>query len=323
VHPARTLVAATALVLSSWFSATPAGADEAAAALALFRAGREAMSSGDFELACRRFRESAQLERAPGTLLNLGECSERLGRLASAWSAYSEVGDRLPKDDPRRDYAREKVAALGPRLARVRVLLRGAQESCSVVLDGTRLGGSAAAEPLPVDAGERGLSLECPRRETVSAKVLAVDARTVEAVLEPGAPLPVEARRQAASASRGAASSPLIPVGWVLGGIGLASLGVGTATGVLTIDRKNTVDELCSDDPRPRCPPAGLGAASEGRSFSTLSTATFIGGAALLATGATLLILGSNAEPDRPQAGDVSLLLRGGPSSEVLLRARF
>jgi hypothetical protein len=319
----RTLVAAAGLALATGLWSPSARADEGAAALALFRAGREAMARGDFESACKRFRESARLERAPGTLLNLGECSERLGRLASAWSAYSEVGDRLPADDPRRDYARDKVAELSPRLARIQLRSGGAGERCTIVLDGTRVPMSAAEQPLPVDAGRRSLVLECEGRERANGEVVAIDGRIVEVGIEPGAKLRVEAPRDTRPPVGGGGSSPLIPVGWVLGGIGLASLGVGAATGVLTIDRKGTVDELCSDDPTPRCPPAGVDAASEGSSFATVSTATFIGGAALLAAGATLLVVGSSVEPDRPQAGDVSLFVRGGQSSEVVFRARF
>jgi hypothetical protein len=37
------------------------------------------MSKGDVAGACRKFEESDQLDTAPGTLLNLAGCNERLG----------------------------------------------------------------------------------------------------------------------------------------------------------------------------------------------------------------------------------------------------
>ena len=56
---------------------------------------------------------------------------------------------------------------------------------------------------------------------------------------------------------------PSRTAGWVVGGIGVAGLLVGGVAGVLTLDRKSTVDANCSEDKR--CNPAGYDAAQSGQ----------------------------------------------------------
>ncbi|HEU4616168.1 MAG TPA: hypothetical protein VFS15_28920, partial [Kofleriaceae bacterium] len=48
----------------------------------LFEEGRALAKQGKYEQACATFSRSLELERAPGTLLNLADCHEHLGHLA-------------------------------------------------------------------------------------------------------------------------------------------------------------------------------------------------------------------------------------------------
>jgi hypothetical protein len=55
----------------------------------LFIDGRALLESGEFEAACEKFEASVKLDpAAPGTLLNLGLCNERLGKTATALSWF-------------------------------------------------------------------------------------------------------------------------------------------------------------------------------------------------------------------------------------------
>lgn len=78
--------------------------------------------------------------------------------------------------------------------------------------------------------------------------------------------------------------SPLRTTGYVLAGVGAVGLFAGTFFGVKAILDKN--DANC--DPSGACEPSGLGSA---RSSATVSTISFIAGAALLAGGITLVIV--------------------------------
>ena len=70
-------------------------AEPPSAAQVAFDEGRRLEDSGDFPAAAARFEESERLEHALGTLLNLANCYERGGRLASAWRAFRRGADEV------------------------------------------------------------------------------------------------------------------------------------------------------------------------------------------------------------------------------------
>ena len=49
------------------------------------------MDAGDYTAACPLLERSHSLDPSSGTLLNLGDCQEHLGRTASAWRAFTEA----------------------------------------------------------------------------------------------------------------------------------------------------------------------------------------------------------------------------------------
>ena len=58
------------------------------AAEKLFRDGKQFMQEGKLAEACEAFRKSQELESRSGTLLNLGDCEEKRGRIATAWELF-------------------------------------------------------------------------------------------------------------------------------------------------------------------------------------------------------------------------------------------
>jgi hypothetical protein len=88
-------------------------------------------------------------------------------------------------------------------------------------------------------------------------------------------------------------SSPHAAV-YVLGGLGLISLATCAVTGILVIDRADTVNTHC---PNKLCDDEGLAAASSGRTLSAVSTATFGVGVALTALSAYFLLQPSKTAP--------------------------
>jgi hypothetical protein len=92
---------------------------------------------------------------------------------------------------------------------------------------------------------------------------------------------------------RTASSSPHAAV-YVLGGLGLLSLTTCAVTGILVIDRADTVNAHC---PNKLCDEEGLAAASSGRTLSAVSTATFGVGVALTALSAYFLLQPSKSSP--------------------------
>jgi tetratricopeptide (TPR) repeat protein len=81
---------------------------------------------------------------------------------------------------------------------------------------------------------------------------------------------------------------------YILGGLGLLSLTTCAVTGILVIDRADTVDAHC---PNKSCDDEGLAAASSGRTLSAVATATFGVGVALTALSVYFLTQSSRSAP--------------------------
>jgi hypothetical protein len=290
---ACTLVAALLAV------ASPAGARDPVAAEALFRLGREALQRQDYRTACDKFAESQRLDPAPGTLINLGECKAKLGLLASAWQHYREASDLLVGDD-RRPLAERAAAALEPRLSRLNIRLDpSAPDATSVRRDDLELARGSLDLALPVDPGEHTVVVKAPGHEAKEYRVTLSEAQVETLVVEPGS----ELRLAGSSSDHGVRTA-----GFVVGALGLASLGAGIVTGVMTLDRKSKVEDNCVDG---LCNQDGVDAAEQGRALSTASTVTFVVGLAGLATGVLLIALDGS---DEPSASEPEPALALGPT---------
>jgi len=286
---------------------------DAAAAEALFEAGRQAATRGDWATACPKFAESERLDPAPGTLLNLADCEEHLGHLASAWDAWHEAIASLPPGDDRIGPVRKRAAALDARIARLTVRLAADAPAGAVVhRDDVELGAASLGTPLPVDPGSHVVRVDAPGREPASTTVTLAegDSRAIDvsagATLPP-APEPQPATHPAPSpppsvVDTGApvADHPVLrTTGFVLGIAGLASLAAGATTGAHALAQKSTVQNHC---PQPRgCDQTGLDAAQSGHTFATVSDVTFVAGGVLLAAGAALVLL--NPARSAPTSG--------------------
>src|ERR1700679_1918479 len=67
----------------------------------LFREGREALEKGDLPRAADRFEHSQELDPSPGTLLNLAQVYEHLGKLVKALDLFEHARKQLPETDDR------------------------------------------------------------------------------------------------------------------------------------------------------------------------------------------------------------------------------
>src|SRR4051812_30487974 len=116
--------AAVWLVAVAQLSASAASAQEAsdkAAAEALYQLAERAMAAGKYAEACPKFEASAKLDPGVGTLLFLGDCQEKLGKLASAWATFREAKALASSrgDSERSALAELRATALQPRLSHI------------------------------------------------------------------------------------------------------------------------------------------------------------------------------------------------------------
>lgn len=329
----RQLRLRSALLLGALVILPPVAAAQGrdrAGAEALFRAGRDAAERGDYATACQRFEESNRLDPALGTLFNLADCEEKTGKLASAWQRFREVAQRLSPTDERSAIARDRAAALEPRLPKLVLhLAEGVPPEAVVVRDGVELGTASLGLGLPVDPGAHVVLVRAPGRvdkryeltlQEAETRELHLEAGEVEAAATPGPEVPPTTPSSTTSSTLTVLppneSAPSKTAGYVITGVGAASLVAGLVTGGLALSRKGEMDDNC--DARGACNQTGLDAAEAGDTFATISTVTFGLGAVGVALG-TVLLLTSEDETKRISVGATT----GPHGGELLLQGQF
>jgi hypothetical protein len=333
--------AASALgVLFAVSAASSVGrADDSVAAQALFDEAKKLVAAHAYGEACPKFEESLRLEPAVGTLLNLADCYERQGRLATAWVKYIEVSAkaRAAGQTERARIGRERAAALVPKLSNLVILVpEGSRlDGLEVQRDGARVGPAEWGTPVPTDPGIHAVSASAPGRKAWSQSVTMTEAGKTSTVVVPElAPLPPAPKAEKTKPPEGVnrlATTPAVPAGpWpgpsdrglalqkilaiVSAGIGVAGVGVGSYAGLMAISKKNDASRLC-DTSQGTCPRDKLIDANaleaDSRQWGNASTAAFIGGGVGLAGAAVLWFTARKSE----QSPAASAELRVGPTT--------
>jgi hypothetical protein len=147
------------------------GEEAAPSADALFKEAKALRDKGETEAACNRFSESYRLQPGVGAGLYLGDCYERLGRTASAWSAFREA-ERIAKErsDKRAAVAHKRAEALESHLPRLTITVDPALPDPAIALDGVALASASLKEPIPADPGDHVITLEVVGHPQVIAR---------------------------------------------------------------------------------------------------------------------------------------------------------
>jgi hypothetical protein len=303
----RSLLAAVAIAMATALARPATGNDrDVATAEALFEAARQAVAQGNYASACPKFAESARLDPAAGALLNLADCEERLGHLAAAWSAWHEGVALLPRDDERLAPAQQRAQAVDKRLPRLVVKLSpDSRRGARLRRDGVDLGTASFDVPLPVDPGPHTIQVEATGFAPSSTEITLAEGetRTIEVALSAIVPSPAQPptaistlKPNAAESTSGTASRDadnpsrrrtLWTGGWIVGGLGIAGLGLGVTTGVMAIAKKGTVQAHCHAG---QCDPSGFDAAQAGHTLATVSNVGLAAGGVLVAAGLWLVL---------------------------------
>lgn len=236
--------AALALALVLLAGVAHAQPRDVAKADALFKEGRALMKNGDYETACPKLEESYRLDPAAGTGINLGDCFERRGKVASALLAYQAARALLQPGDPRIGPVEKEIAALEKRTPRLTInLAPGAPEGTTVKRDGREVEASRLGVPVAVNPGKYKIVVTAPGRDTAVFRVSLVEGKSRELEVGPGEHSGSRQDRPAASPTesvRGvgsrdpAADSPLRTVGWGVSVLGVAIVGLGVASAIDT-----------------------------------------------------------------------------------------
>ncbi len=281
----------------------PASNDDRALALTLFKRGRELMDAGEVDAACRSFEESQRLDPGGGTLLNLAVCHEQQGKTATAWGEYAEGLAQARRDarSDRIDLARDRMAALEPKLVRLQINVVGGAESVVKILrDGRPMPREAWGVAVPIDPGEHRIEVfldgvpvhavtTVVASEPGGTTTATIDLQGITRTTTPASSTPARKEESQASAKPPTTASTgwRRTLGWSLALGSVVTVGAATYFGLRAFSERSSSDEQCLGG---RCSAAGVLANDNAKTAADLSTGGFVLGGALILTSVYLLV---------------------------------
>ncbi|MGD0526640.1 MAG: hypothetical protein ABSE49_15950 [Polyangiaceae bacterium] len=305
----------------------PSATDARALAETLFFTARGMMEAGRYADACPKLAESYRLDAAPGTLLNLAVCNEKIGKTASAWGEFRDAlaeARRMNRPD-REKLATEHIAALEPELSYLTItvpplvrVVRGFE----ILRNGVPLQSAAWDTDLPVDPGDVEVVERAPlyKPRTLHITVAAKEHAALSA-----APLelaPIERPPVAFWNGRRV-------TGVIVALIGLAAAGTGAGFGVLATNDKQKSDANCNayaSTYGTRCNQAGVDDMNRANGEAWVSNIAFGVAAVGVGLGTYLFFTGGGREAPPPTTASTqwSWAVSGAPGSAMgTLTAKF
>jgi len=143
----------------------------------LFDEGRDLAASGNYQAACAKFAESHKLRPGIGVLFNLADCNEKIGKTGTAYRQFTEVVERTQAalQADREKVARDRLAALEPKIMKIRISVPTIAKVKVVKLDEEVILPEYFNKLIPIDPGEHVVRAETanddgePFEETVDA----------------------------------------------------------------------------------------------------------------------------------------------------------
>ena len=313
-----------AVVATTEARAQSGGSGSRAAAEALFNEGRKLVASGNYADACPKFEASQQLDPGLGTILNLADCYEKLGKTASAWAEYREAIPlaRASGSKVRQDLATERAQALEGRLSMLTIRAMNSGEDSThleIRRDGVPVQDAELGSPIPVDPGPHTIEAIAPGKQKWTATVKLTDAQKLAvdvpslSPLPPGAP--VAARTETSPptpSSHSSSGSTQRTAAIAVGAIGVVGLGIGTVFGLGASSKWSDAKSQCANYPY-NCSQEALDAKSSASSKASIATvALAVGGAAI--AGAAVLWFTASPNQEATVAvgvGPGALFVRG------------
>jgi hypothetical protein len=270
----------------------PARAQEAGAAELLFDQGRKLLEEGKLDEACAKLEASQKMDPAVGTLLNLADCNDRRGRVATAWTNYRAATSlaETKGDAARAEFARKRAKALEPRIPTLTIRVVSPEPGLVVKRDGAALEDAAWGMPVPIDPGSHVVEASASGKQTWSKRVDVAAASMVVEVpqLAAIASAPPPPRERPTSAPEDDEGRTMRTFGIASGAAGLVAVGIGTVFAIRAASVWNDAKPHCLND---LCDDTGYSLNHDARTNGDVATVALVTGAVLLAAGAALYFL--------------------------------
>lgn len=297
-----------------------------AAARALFDEGRTLMDEKKFPQACAKFEASQKIGPKASTALNLGVCYDKIQKFATAWSTFGTAATLAKREGhaEREKYAREQMAAMEEKLAKLTIHVGNSVAGLQVMLDDKPVIEAMYGTALPIDPGPHKLSATAPGKKPWSKEIVvpaekASLTETIpmledsEAVTPTPIPTPTPTPAQETTPQppvqpppppARSGTSPLVYIGFSLGGAGVV---IGTITGIVAIANTSSIKDNCSDDDL--CPSTERENIDDAELVANVSNVAFAAGAVGVVVGVIGLFVGGD---DRPEQASIEPIVGPG-----------
>jgi hypothetical protein len=300
-----------------------------AAAETLFKDAITLMEAGNDVKACPKLEESQKLDPAPGTLMYLGECYDRIGRVASAWAAFNSAASAAAaaRQSGRVTTANQRAKQIAPKVPKLAIVVPADAMAAGLTItrDGTQVGEAGFGASVAVDPGEHVIEATAPGRRTWSHSITAApNGETTTVTVPTLAVAPTAEGGEGGSGvhgpsigpgagtptPEGSADSSVLVAGAVVGGVGLAGLVVAAITGGVLASKKSDIDAACPDKV---CSAEGRDLIDSTAPLDVVNGISWGVGLAGLAVGAILIAVGAGSDASEEQAPAVrAFALPGG-----------
>jgi hypothetical protein len=251
--------------------------------------GLDLFQAGKHHEAIAKLEEAERIFHAPTHLLYIGRARKELGELLTAYEVFIDivledipnyVADQFQKAQAE---ARTEAAALASQIATVTIRVRGAALAGAMVsIDDQPIASSRLAHPIGITPGTHRVTVTAgEERGSESVQGVVGENAVVELVLtaptgneEP----PIETEPD----------SGFPVLGTVVLAVGAGALVAGAVTGVLTLNQASDIKARCINT---MCPLSQQQAAEDAKVIGNVSTAMFVIGGVLAATGIVLIIV--------------------------------
>ncbi len=279
--------------------AVDAWAADPVAAEALFQQGKQLVGEKKYAEACPKYDASYKLDPTLGTLLNLADCLEKEGRIATAWSTWGAAMEQAQRDkDSRSEYAAERRQALVPKLPKVVIRASNMVAGVTVFWDNVELAPAALGVEMPTDSAEHMLVVRRDDGAILHEQRVRIAAEGKKTEI----PLDIAAldRDKPRLAGWSGAGKSQRNAGIVIGSVGAAALvtaGGLTLAAMLGRDQANETG-ACVDK---FCTPAGIESIQSARTFSEAGQWIGLGGIIAFSVGATLFFAAPSTAGTAPK----------------------
>jgi hypothetical protein len=268
-------------------------------------------TAGDWAGALALLKQVAAVKATPQVRFNIALCEEKLGRLVAALGDYelAAADARAERADQVAEEVEARREALSKRIPKLTVTRGSGAEAAIVSLDGVALGDQVIGTPMPTDPGPHTVEARAPGfkpfRQSVRLNEQQSEQLAIQLEPEP-APVPPPPR----GADRGQGGGRSRVYGYVIGGLGVASLGASGVFFGLRASKISDLDKACTKDLV--CPPSAKNDIEQGELYTTIANVTLAVGVAAVAGGLVLVLTSSPST-------DTSVALAPAPGGAQLI----